>query len=326
MNKEIYEQISLFAEYDFQLGGAQRMLSAISKRMKKPIYVLANKQNPNKIWDITPISEVPPTKIVFSPVVDKYDLMTIPEKKHIKFCHSQDSLENFINNQNAKKLTWLTHRKRVYQFWSNKGFNMHLIPKGYIPYDKIKLESTALKRDQGIFISRIHPSKCPTLAIQSFQNSQVPLYIAGNYEFEKYVASLKENVGKDIFFVPPEEGKAVSLKTRDNLLKKSKILVHGSSGGMHDYLEYSILDGLIFNCIPLCITSQPEQFSIVEKKRFGKIVRTVKEAKESIPEILDNYEVYLENAQKFMKSFLYNQNDLWLRWESKLEDICFNLI
>ncbi|MDI3543736.1 MAG: hypothetical protein PWQ28_17 [Candidatus Woesearchaeota archaeon] len=326
MDKELYDKISLLAEYDFKWGGAQRMLSAISKRMNKAVYVLTDRKNPEIIWDVVPIPEIPPTEIVFSPVVDKYQLRIIEGKKHIKFCHSGTSLENFSNNQVAKTLPWLTHRERVYQFWRNKGFNIDLIHNGYIPYDKTQIENTPVKKDQGVFISRIHPSKCPELAIKAFQNSKVPLYIAGSHEFRNYVESLKKDVGKKIIFVPPDEGTGLSLKIRDDILRESKILVHCSLGGMHDYLEYSILDGLSFNCIPLCITPEPEQFSIVEKKRIGKVTRTTKEAAELIPEILDNYETYLKNAREFMESFLSNQNKLWARWESKLEEICSKLV
>lgn len=117
----------------------------------------------------------------------------------------------------------------------------------------------------------------------------------------------------------------ISLRVRDELLKKSKILVHCSSGGMHDYLEYSILDGLIFNCIPLCITSEPSQFSVIEEKGFGKVVRNISEARNALKDMLLNYGSYLEKAQKFMGNFLENQDTLWKRWESKLEEVCSKL-
>ncbi len=326
MGKKIYDKISLLAEYDFQFGGSQRLLSIIAKRMNKPIYVLTNNKKPHKIWDTYPIPEIPPTTIIFSPVIDRYKLQIIPGKKQIKFCHSGTSLENFVGNRDAKNISWLTHRKRVYEFWKNKGFNIDLIPKGYIPYDKTQIESTYIKKDQGAFISRICPSKCPDLAIQSFKNTGIPLYIAGSHELEDYVTSLKRNDGADVVFVSPDDGVGIKLETRDNILRESKILVHCSSGGMHDYLEYSILDGLIFNCIPLCVTPEPEQFSVVEEKNFGKVVKNVEEARKALPELLDNYEVYLKRAQDFMNSFIANQDELWLRWESKLEEVCLRRI
>ncbi|MBU4351724.1 MAG: hypothetical protein KJ939_01435 [Nanoarchaeota archaeon] len=301
------------------------MLSIISKRMNKPVYVLTKNKVIGPIWDINPIPEMPKTSVIFSPVVDKFQLQSFLGKKQIKFCHSGNSLDNFVKDKKAKEINWLTHRKRVYEFWKNKGFNIELIEKGYIPYDKREIEKTPYKKDQGIFISRICPDKAPDLAIETFED--VPLYVVGSHEFKDYICFLKKSInGKNINFIPPDNGVAVSLETRDNLLKESKILVHCSLGGMHDYLEYSILDGLIFNCIPLCITPNPEQFIVIEKKGIGKVVKTVEEAKKWLPQILENYGDYVSNLQKFMKQFLKNQDDLWLRWESKLEEICSRLI
>jgi len=326
MDKTIYDNISLLAEYDFQIGGAQRMLSVVAKRMNKPVYVLANRKNPSKIWDVTPILEIPPTKIVFSLVVDSYKLQIIPKKKQIKFCHSGTSLENFVDNPMAKDIPWLTHRERVYKFWKRKGFNIDLIPKGYIPYDKTLIEDTPAKNDQGVFTSRICSAKSPELAIKLFQNLGIPLYFAGNCEFRDYVESLNKNVSENIIFVQPDEGTGVRLETRDEILRKSKILVHCSFGGMHDYLEYSILDGLIFNCVPLCITSEPEQFLIVEEKRIGKVVKNVEEAKKALFYLLNNYESYVKRSQEFINLFIKDQGVLWQRWESKLEEVCSKLI
>ena len=149
---------------------------------------------------------------------------------------------------------------------------------------------------------------------------------SNSIEFEDYVSELKRNSdSKYITFIPPDEEIGVSLKVRDELLKKSKVLVHCSRGGLHDYLEYSILDGLVFNCIPLCITSDPSQFSIVEQKRIGRVVENISEAKSALIDVLMNYESYLVNAQEFMRDFLKKQDALWLRWESTLEKICLRL-
>ncbi|HOT85710.1 MAG TPA: hypothetical protein PLA55_01165 [Candidatus Pacearchaeota archaeon] len=326
MDKQFYEEISLLAEYDCQFGGAQRMLSTISRRMKKPVYILNSKKNPARIWDITPIPEIPPTKIVFSPVVDRYNLQILNQKKHIKFCHSGTSLENFAEHPFARGLQWLTHRERVYHFWKSRGFNIDLVPKGYIPYDMDSIEVNLKKKDQGIFISRIHHSKRPDWAISSFQNAGIPLFIAGSHELRDYVNLLKKDVGQDVTFIPPDEGEGVNLNTRDDILRESKILVHCSSGGLHDYLEYSILDGLRFNCIPLCITPQVDQFSIIEERNIGKVIKSADEATEVIADIISNYDFYQRNAQKFMTSFINNQSELWSRWESKLEELCSKLV
>lgn len=325
MNPEVYDNLSLLAEYDFPIGGAQRMLATIAKRMNKPIHIITSSTSPKMVWYTPTIPEIPKTDIIFSPVVDRYKLQIIPGKKQIKFCHSGTSLENFLDNPTARGIHWLTHRRRAYEFWRDKGFNIDLIEKGYVPYDKSQLELTPTKKDQGVFISRICPSKHPDWAMQSFQSTGIPLYLVGSHELGDYVLLLKANRGTDVLFVAPDEGTEVSLDVRDRILRESKILVHCSSGGMHDYLEYSILDGLIFNCVPLCITPDVGQFSIVEERNFGKVVKSVEEAKMILPELLDNYGFYLQNAQHFMRSFLGNQEELWSRWVSKLEDACLKI-
>lgn len=311
------------AEYDFTFGGAQRLLSIIAKRMSKPIYVLSEHAQRMPVWDIEPIRGIPETDIIFSPVVDKYEFQIIPAKHQIKFCHSGLSLKNFINNADAKKTKWLTHRHRVCQFWKQQGFDIDLIPDGYIPYDGKKLEITNSKQDQGVFISRICPEKGPEHAIAAFEKAGIPLIIAGNNEFNDYVSQTSRLAkSRQTRFIPPDAGTGVSLKTRDEFLRASKIVVHCSSGGMHDYLEYSLLDGLLFNCIPLCITSEPEQFAIISENGFGEVVTNHDEAAQRLPKIIAEYELYLKKAQAFMLDFLKNQDRLWDRWESKLEEIC----
>jgi len=327
MNPEIYKDISLMAEYNFSIGGAQRMLSAVSKKIRKPIYVLNDSQGPiQPIWDVDPIPGVPDAPIIISLVVDKYSFRTFSGKKQIKFCHSGESLENFLGNEQAKITKWLTHRGRVYNFWKERGFNIDLIPRGYIPYDKERLEITPIKRDQGVFISRVCPSKGPELAIQTFDNLAIPLYIAGSNELRDYISSLKKSIkGSNIAFIPPDEGSGMSLKLRDDLLRESKVLVHCSLGGMHDYLEYSILDGMIFNCVPLCITPEVEQFSVVEEKCFGRVVRNPTEAVEALEDILSNYGHYSLKVRDFMGEFLKDQEALWERWKVKIEEACLKL-
>src|SRR3989344_2983833 len=301
MNPIVYDNLALMAEYEFRFGGSQRLLSAVSKRLKKEVYIIGNNKNPDPIWDIKPIYGIPEEPIIFSIVVDKYKLRTFYRKEHIKFCHSGTSLENFVDNIQAKEINWLTHRKRVYDFWNLKGFNIDLIRNGYIVYDKLKLEETPSKRDQGIFISRICPDKCPDIAIDVFQNTGIPLYLAGNNELVEYVSFLKdEPKGEDIIFVPPNINLEIDLITRDRLLAESKVLVHCSNGGIHDYLEYSILDGLIFNCIPLCITKDIDQFSIINEKCFGRVVNNIEEAENALKDIIDNYEYYVIQSRIFM--------------------------
>ena len=49
MKKYALKDVALIAEYNFTLGGAQRMLAAISKRMKKPIYLPFSKDKPLRL-------------------------------------------------------------------------------------------------------------------------------------------------------------------------------------------------------------------------------------------------------------------------------------
>lgn len=322
MKKEIYDNLALMVEYEFTLGGSQRMLSTIAKRMEKPVYVLSSNKNPRPVWDIKPKNDFSKEKIVFSPVVDRYKFQKLKGKNQIKFAHSGTSLENFVDNIDAKKTPWLTHRKRAYEYWNDKGFNIHLIPRGYIPFDKKELQINQFKENTSAFISRICPEKLPEMAAEISNSTDIPLYIAGSWEFRDYVEKIKEkNESENVRFVKPDRGIGVSLDLQDNILKKSKVLIHGSNGFFHDYLEYSILDGLVYGCVPLCITPDKKQFSVIEDKNMGRVVKNKGEAKEALKDLISNYDFYLENSKNYMKNFLNNQESLWKRWESSIENI-----
>jgi len=325
MKKEIYKDLALIAEYNFPFGGAQRMLSIIAKRMGKPIYLPTKEKIIYPVWDIIPINELPKEKIIFSPVVDKYNFQILKNKNQIKFAHSKTSLENFIQIEEAKKIPWLTHRERAYKYWKSQNFNIHLIPRGYIPFDKTKIEYTPNKEDSSVFISRICEDKSPDLAAIVSQKSGIPLSIVGSWEFKEYVRSLiKKYSSNTINFIEPDEKFGISSDKRDSFLKKSKVLIHCSKGNYHDYLEYSILDGLTYNCIPLCITPDKYQFSVIEKKGMGIVVNNIEDANKGIKKIIENYNFYLANAQEYMKHFFENQDNLWKRWEAAIEEIVLN--
>ncbi len=55
MKESIYNELALMAEYNFTYGGAQRMLSILSKKLNKPIYVNTKDKNILPVWDILPI-------------------------------------------------------------------------------------------------------------------------------------------------------------------------------------------------------------------------------------------------------------------------------
>jgi len=319
MKKYGLKDIALVAEYNFTLGGAQRMLSIISKKMKKPIYLPFFKGKPLPVWGIKPSVKIPKEPIWFSGVVDRYDFKKFPEKKHIKFCHSGTSLENFGRDKKDKDVVWLTHRKRAKQFWKKKGFNIELIPKGYIPYDKKMMKIIPDKDDSAVFISRIWEGKMPDVAARVCERAKIPLKIAGSWEFKKYANELMKTYSSNfVKFVKPKKSMGISEQLKEKLLSKAKILIHTSKGGLHDYLEYSILDGLTYGCIPLCITKDLKQFSVIEEKKMGIIVSSEKKGVEAVKRILDNYDYYLKNSKIFMDNFFKSQDTLWKRWEKTL--------
>ncbi|MBT6735035.1 tyrosine-type recombinase/integrase [Candidatus Woesearchaeota archaeon] len=116
----------------------------------------------------------------------------------------------------------------------------------------------------------------------------------------------------------------VSESLKNELLSKTKILIHCSNGGLHDYLEYSILDGLTHGCVPLCVTSDSKQYSVIEENNIGRVVSNEKEGAIAIGEIIKNYEVYMDNISIFMNNFFKSQNRLWKRWENTFEKIINN--
>jgi len=205
MKKYNLKDMALVAEYNFTLGGAQRMLAIISKRIKKPIYLPFSKGKPMPVWNVKPIVKIPKEPIWFSGVVDRYMFREFSGIKHIKFCHSGTSLENFEKNKNAKDVIWITHRKRAKEYWKKKGFNIELIPKGYIPYDKTELKVNPNKEDFAIFISRIWEGKIPNVAARICEKSKVPLKIAGSWEFKEYANKLMKTYSSNfVKFVKPK--------------------------------------------------------------------------------------------------------------------------
>lgn len=313
------KDIALITEYNFTIGGAQRMLSIISKKMKKPIYLPFFKGKPLPVWNIKPLVKIPKEPIWFSGVVDRYDFKKFPGKKHIKFCHSGTSLENFEKYKKTKDVVWITHRKRAKEHWKKKGFNIELIPKGYIPYDKKRMKIIPNKNNSAVFISRIWGGKMPDVAARVCERAKVSLKIAGSWEFKEYANKLmKTHSSNFVNFIKPKKSMGISEQLKEKLLSKARILIHTSAGGLHDYLEYSILDGLTYGCIPLCITKDPKQFSLVEKKKIGIVVSNEKEGAKAIKRILNNYDYYLENSKKFMDNFFKSQDKLWKRWEKTL--------
>lgn len=325
MKKYGLKDIALVVEYNFTLGGAQRMLAEVSRRMKKPIYLPFSEGKPLPVWNVKPIKKIPKELIWFSGVVDRYAFRKFPEKKHIKFCHSGTSLENFGKNKKEKDVMWITHRKRARDYWKKKGFDIELIPKGYIPYDKKKLRINTNKEDTVVFISRICEEKMPDVAARICEEAKVPLTIAGSWEFKEYAYKLcKEYQSDFVKFVKPLNGISISEEKKEKLLSKAKILIHYSKGGLHDYLEYSILDGLTSGCIPLCITSDPKQFSVIKKEKIGIVVSNEKEGAKAVRKLLKNYDHYLENSKRFMNNFFKSQDALWKRWEETLIRIINN--
>lgn len=314
-----FSQLALAIEYPWRYGGSQRLASILAKKLKKRLYLISEGKH-KKItlcWDIRPLRKIPKEKIIFSIVVNKYFPVLIPGKCHIKFLHSAGTIEFLKNCNSIKDFYWITHRKRVYEYGKELGLRVYIIPDGYILYDKQSLPKIDIenKKDIGISVSRIDSLEKIRVLAQISKSTKLPVYIIGspsNKEYSHHINNLPRTVS---FF-----GK-ISEKQKSKLLKECKILIHYSKGKLRDYLEYSILDGMLYGCIPVCISPDPKQFNILEEKNIGKNVSNLADVKKAIEEILSNYSFYYKNVRKFMEKFIKKQPLMFKRWKKTLEII-----
>ena len=299
--------LALAVEDNSEYGGAQRLAAILSKQFKSPLYCISKAKNGKMCWDTKLYNLIPKEPVVFSITVDRYNEPIVLKSKHqIKFMHSMGTIE-FKENQKPilKKFVWITHRKRVYNQAKKMGFKVYFIKNGYIPYDYKTNPDIDFKKKKNVLlsISRISKEKGIKKAIKLSRYVSYPITIVGynkDSEYFKKMKDLASTFGINIFGKITEEQKI-------KLLERSKILINTTSGGYRDYLEYSILDGMLYGCIPLCITNDVKQFNIINEKKLGIVVSDMLSARRAVDEILKNYDIYYKNCKLFMEDFIKNQ-------------------
>ena len=299
--------LALAVEDASQYGGAQRLAAILSKRFGLPLHCISKSENGKMCWDTRLDNSVPDEPVVFSITVDRYNKpIVLKSKFQIKFMHSMGTIA-FKKDQKPilKRFVWVTHRKRVYDQAKKMGFRIYLVKNGYIPYDYKKSPKLNLKKKENklISISRISKEKGIEKAIQLSKCISYPITIAGYNKDSKYFKKVEDMAS---LFGVSVSGK-ITEGQKIKLLERSKILLNTTSGGYRDYLEYSILDGMLYGCIPLCITSDVKQFDIINKKKLGIVISDASRAGEATERILENYGMYYRNCRSFMKKFIGNQ-------------------
>ncbi len=315
--------IALIAEYNWNFGGSQRTLRILSDILRKPIYAPFKRDNNELIiWNKRGIYGIPKEDIVLSIVVDKYNLNIIPNKINIKFCHSISTISNYYKK--AKNVIFLTHRKRVYEYYKKKGLEIYLIPNGYTLYDKCDIKIAPDKKENMIiFISRINPDKFPVDLAKEFKKLNQKIVILCSRENTYYANNIFNILKgqKNVIIENPDLGFCFSEEKKFNLLSRSKILIHYSDGNYKDYLEYSLLDGMMTGNVPLCICNDKKQFDIIKTRKLGVVVRDISDLDKGIKEIYQKYNFYLNNIIDFMNHFIKDQPLLVSRWINTLKKI-----
>ncbi len=322
-SRELFPQMALAIEYEWRYGGAQRLTSILARKLKKKLYLIDNTKSkkPSLCWNIRPTRKIPNEKIIFSVVVNKYKPISIPGKFHIKFLHSGSTIEHLKKFEIIRSFYWITHRKRVYNYGKELGLKVYLIPNGYILYDAVlPYISPENKENVCISISRIESYEKFKFLIRLAKLINLPIYIVGSISNRDCLEHMQNLPNRILIFNEIDE------KRKNKLLEKCKILIHYSEGYLRDYLEYSILDGMLYGCIPICISKDPHQFDIIERKGLGKNISNLSEVKEAVKEILTDYFYYYNNIRKFMKNFIKEQPSMFKRWLKTLRIVITDII
>ena len=303
------DDVALTLEHEFQYGGAQRLAAIFAERIGKDLYYIGDGVHRIPCWNRKVINAVPPEKYLFSLTVDKSKPISIKGKVHIKFMHSFETIRRLNGFEAAKDFIWITHRKRVYESALDLGYDVYLIPDGFILYD----HEPAFDIEKGgnllASISRIERDNRVELAIDTAEGCGMPLCIIGTNKDHLYLEELKTRSGKEIEFLGE-----INETEKLAALKKSILLLHASDGKFRDYLYYSILDGLACGCVPICITPDIKQFEEINRLRIGKVVNTAAEAVSAVHEILDNYEGFKNRIENFMVKFMLDQKNMLNRY------------
>ena len=317
----LLNKIAISAECSCRYGGAQRLTANYAKCTNKDVYQLDKNWTFTKIWDRKVINQIPNEEIIFSIVVNKHNLQLYKNKKHIKFLHSFNSFPFTTKSSKILEFPWITHRNRTYEKLMDMGLNAYLIDDGYILYDDNFTEySLEQKENQACFVSRIEEDKKPEWAALAAKKAQIPVIFAGAQRFSKDYINLKKRF-PNFQIYKAELDRGISEDIKVSILKKSKILLHCSKGNLRDYLEYAILDGMLYGSIPICITPDKEQFKIIEELELGFVTSSPLEASKKIKEVLKNYDYYYKNTKEFMGVFLKKQEKILKNWNATIERI-----
>lgn len=306
------DNVDLTLEHDFRYGGAQRLASIIAKKLNKKLYYIGRGTHKLLCWDTKVNNKVPAKKYLLSLSVDKTTPITINGKVHIKFMHSFETIKVLNRFESAKNFIWITHRQRVYESARRLGYKVHLVPDGFILYDyKPHFETSLMneKNDLLISISRIDRDNRIELPIKAANACLMPMSIIGTNKDHKYLDELKAIANDKIEFL----GETTETE-KVEALKKAKILLHATDGKFRDYLDYSMLDGMSYGCVPLCITPDKKQFEEIDRLGLGSVVGTHQEAVGAIKQIIDDYGYFQNNIKEFMGKFVRGQEGMLKRY------------
>jgi hypothetical protein len=317
--------VALVVEYPWRFGGSQRLACVLADYWRKPFFLYpCNEASDAAIWNSEAVKALPSLPIVFSVVVDERTLQVIPDKINIKFCHDANTLRRFTGDKRLLKMKFLTHRKRVYDFYASQGLNITLINEGYIPYENWSVSSQESSKEFDLVMgSRLCADKTPIELLRVIIGTNCNTVVLGSTQDKKYFDQIKTELSAavNVMIPSPDLEHGFSDEVKFRLFRKSSILVHYSDGGLKDELEYVILDGMIAGAIPLCMTPDPSQFKLISEQSLGAVVNDMSKIEETIRLLLDRQDFYRENCRQFITSFLAGQSDLKRRWTDTLEKV-----
>lgn len=323
MKGKCLSHLALCIEYEHRYGGAQRLASILSKKLKKPLHFIGKGSCKIRCWDIKPINKIPSEKILLSIVVNKFTPISIHGKIHLKFMHSAGTIEYLLRRKDIKDYIWITHRKRVYKYGKSLGLKIYLVKNGYILYDKNKLPTVDLKgkKETLCSISRISQSKKILEIINTVKKVSLPLYLIGSIDSLDFSYSrvVEKLIRKSRF--PIHYFINISERMKEKILLKCKVLLHFSEGKLRDHFEYSILDAMLFGVVPVCFTPDEKQFEIIKRRKLGLVVNELSEVPIAIETAIREYEYFFNQDRKFMKEFITKQPTIFKSYLSTLKKI-----
>lgn len=316
--------VALVAEYPWRYGGSQRLLHILARAWDKPIHLLPPAA-PSIVWNTPTTIAVPDEPVLLSIVVDGRQPRLVPGKKHIKFCHSQSTISRYWDHPRLKAVEFLTHRPRVRDFYRQRGLSIACIPDGYIPYDDTRPVEPAGEAEVACCItSRVSPDKVPLELVAALSELPYKSYLVGSQEDTEHASDVRATIGQSqqvILLEPDQRDGGISEPVQKAYLRGSKVLVHYATGGLKDHLEYSILDALASGAVPVCVTSDPAQFNLLEAARIGRVVADLESLHGAIDHAMSDYEAYRAATVGFMARFASDQPAMLQRWQRTVETL-----